>query len=230
MKNNGLAKAIILMAFAFGYIYVITSQNFMVDDNRAPTVAPAPKKKQKLGSIVRLVKNGQTFCSGTVINNHTILTAAHCVVEDGIFGVIITQDPIEIRADDNVSHNVFVTAFFASSQMDQALLTGNLKLFEERQYMSDPAELTAAKNGPNSTFISCGYPLGGDLYCSHMYYLHTYQFMWAVSGVLLPGMSGGPTMTPDGVVVATNCAVEGANSIVSPIYNIDKALGKAPKK
>ncbi len=220
--NNVLAKAIIVIAFLLGYVYVMTSQNYMA---APPKVAPVVKKSKKLGSIVRLVDQGRTFCSGTVINDHTILTAAHCVLVDTMMGPMLNQDPIEIRVDDNISHGVFATAFFASGQMDQALLTGDFKLFEVRNYLSDAPKLTLARTAEGN-FISCGYPLGGNLYCSNTLFLYNFQFMWRVHGVLLPGMSGGPTMLQDGTVVAVNCAVEGADSIVSPIYNIDQNLGK----
>jgi hypothetical protein len=40
---------------------------------------PTPKST-KLNPIVRLNQGNQTFCTGTVINDNTIVTAAHCVV------------------------------------------------------------------------------------------------------------------------------------------------------
>lgn len=196
----------------------------------APKTSQAPAAKSlKLGSIVRLVRNGHTFCSGTVVSPHIIITAAHCVTVDmGPFGVSMDTDPIEIRADDNVSRGVIAKAYFATAQMDQALLTGDFNLFEPRLCITDPTQLTAIKNTVGASFLSCGYPLGGDLYCAVTTFAKPELFFWAVNGTLYPGMSGGPTMTQDGAVVGVNCAVQGPFSLISPIYNLNHSF-EAPK-
>lgn len=209
---------LLVLPFLIGYtaraIYNGLSSN-------APAVAPAPTRTPaavKLFSIVRLVgEDGLTYCSGTVINDHTIITAAHCVA-GGMMGM--NTDPIEIRANDNVPRQVYGRAFYATGQLDQALINGNFKKFQPRPYVTGPDRLTAIRNTPGVQFVSCGYPMHGDLYCTATVYSHPIGFMWAVSGVLLPGMSGGPTMLPDGTVVAVNVAVENEMSVVSPIYNL----------
>lgn len=178
----------------------------------------APKK---LGSIVRLVgANGATFCSGTVIAPNLILTAAHCVVIPTPFGNVMNSGPIEIRDADNVERMVYGRALYATGQLDQALLTGDFRLHDTRKIITEPDRLTTIKNTPRLKLVSCGYPLWGNFYCSQMDYLRPIGFMWATLGTLLPGMSGGPVMLPDGTVVGVNVAVEDRFSIVSPIYNI----------
>ncbi len=179
----------------------------------------------RLNPIVRLVKDGRTYCTGTVVSANLLITAAHCIMMETEFGSFPDDGPIDIRASDNKDINVTARMVFASPQMDQAMMTGDFRLFEPKKFISNPAALTAIKNKTiKANFTSCGYPLNGDLYCSETSFEKNDHFFWAVNGVLIPGMSGGPTMLPDGAVVAVNVAVSGELSIVSPIYNITKNL------
>lgn len=189
-----------------------------------PVIAQSPNKA---GSIVRLVRNGKTFCSGTVISDHLIITAAHCVLIETPFGSMTTPDTIDIRDNENVELGVTAQVNFATSQMDQAILFGDFTKFEHRPIHTKP-EFLAALAAPSSihsvVLTSCGYPLGGDLYCTSEMYKRPRDFFWEVTGTMLPGMSGGPSMLPDGSVVAVNTAVTGSVSIVSPIYNLTKNI------
>lgn len=176
----------------------------------------------QLPPIVRLVTNdGRTFCSGTVITPNIILTAAHCVMTFTPFGAAMNTGPIGIRAFDNVDRKTTASAFFMTNQMDQALLRGDFKLFRPQPYITDPEKLEELSHHGRD-FVSCGYPLNGDFYCSKMTFVQRLNFAWALEGLLIPGMSGGPTMLADGTVVGVNFAVEGKLSLVSPIYNVQK--------
>jgi V8-like Glu-specific endopeptidase len=178
--------------------------------------------KTQFGSIVRLTRDGHTFCTGTVIQENLIVTAAHCVTMETPFGTMLNSEEIEIRPNSNVSTHITARAVYATAQMDQALLAGNFSAFEVRPYITDPASLTKYRVD-GTRLVSCGYPLMGNLYCTVLTYKHPDNFYWAVDGVLIPGMSGGPTMI-NGTVIAVNTAVEGPLAIVSPIYNITSAL------
>lgn len=178
---------------------------------------PAPKK---LDSIVRLTDNGRTFCTGTVVNDTTIITAAHCVLTETMFGNFVRTEPIDIRTNDNTPLQVFAKPYYATTQMDHALLFGDFRRFEPKKYIANPSKLTKFKK-KDLKFRSCGYPLGGDLYCSTTIFIKPYGFMFGVEGTLIPGMSGGPTMLEDGTMIAVNVAVNEDISIVSPIHNID---------
>ncbi len=177
----------------------------------------------KLNPIVRLIVDGRTFCSGTIVSNTLLITAAHCVVEETPFGSTPNTKSIEIRASDNKPIGVTARAVYASPQMDQAMMVGRFDLFEPKPFIQDPQTLTETKK-KGQKFTSCGYPLNGDLYCNETSFAGNDHFFWAVNGVLIPGMSGGPTMLPSGALVAVNVAVVERLSIVSPIYNITKNL------
>lgn len=184
---------------------------------------PTVDQDTRFGAIVRLVRDNRTFCTGTVVGPNLIITAAHCVVMESPFGIAFMPTEIEIRPSENVRTNTIAKIVYASVQMDQAMLTGDFRRYQAKRIITDPAVLaqTAVKD---AHFLSCGYPLNGDLFCNVTIFDKNDNFFWAVNGVLIPGMSGGPTMRADGTLVAVNVAVQGANSIVSPIYNITKNL------
>ncbi len=177
---------------------------------------------KKFGSIVRLTHDGRTFCTGTVVSPNLIFTAAHCVLSQTPFGTFLNDAGIEIRPDSNVATGVIARPIYATQQMDQAILTGDFSAFEARPAITDPEVLTQVKAGDE--FLSCGYPLNGALFCTKLVYMNGAEFFWAVKGVLIPGMSGGPTMRADGAVMCVNTAVEKDHSIVSPLYNLNKSL------
>lgn len=181
---------------------------------------------RKLNPIVRLVdhNSGLTFCSGTVISDKIIVTAGHCVVEMTAFGSYgLKADLIDIRTNENYNINVTAKAVYATPQLDHGLLVGNFVMFDHQPYLSNIQEILSTRKD-NLPYTSCGYPLFGELHCTLWYYKGLNDFMWKGSGVLLPGMSGGPVMTKDGVVIGINSQVTDELSIITPIYNIDYAI------
>jgi S1-C subfamily serine protease len=184
---------------------------------------PEFKRKSKLDSIVRLVnESGLTFCTGTVVNKNTIITAGHCIiVEFPPFGGILRDRPIEIRSLDDKKVNVYGIAYNATTQLDLGTIVGDFQKFEYRKAITNINSIVRYAI-PGASFRACGYPLGGNLYCSTLYFVSTKEFQWRVQGILLPGMSGGPVMLEDGSMIGVNSAVDGEDSIISPIYNLDK--------
>jgi hypothetical protein len=198
----------------------------LVRDYLKLTKADTP---QKYFSIVRLVTEGRTFCSGTVVAEDLIITAAHCVLEQTAFGMMLRSGDIEIRPNTNEDVDVTGKVVYASPQMDQAMIVGDFSEFNSRKIITNP-EALAKLGKSNKKFVSCGYPLNGDLYCNDMEFKDREDFFWAVNGILIPGMSGGPTMLPNGDMVGVNVAVEKDKSIISPIYNILNNLPKTKEK
>jgi hypothetical protein len=167
---------------------------------------------------VRLVKNGDTFCSGVVVTDSTVITAGHCVVA-AVGNIFEPGFKVEVRRRDNEPTGIFVKPMNASRQMDTGAFTGNLTRFPKVPFVTDPYALfDLVKAAPY--LISCGYPMGADLYCKRLIFLGFRDFEWSVYGQIIPGMSGGPVMLPDGTVIAVNSAVDGDNALVAPIINL----------
>ncbi len=213
MRNNVLRIAFILV---IGLIVV--DIYFMAFKRTTTALEP-----RKLGPIVRLVEGGKTFCTGTVVAKNAILTAAHCVLGESPYGVPVQRRGIEVRPSNNTPVNTLAEVFTVRYQMDQSILMGDFSKFQVAPYIPEVRNLTN-KSLLTRKMTACGYPLGGPLFCTTIYFKEMYQFMWKVNGVLIPGMSGGPVFLSTGEVVATNDAVDGDSAIVSPIYTIDLDL------
>lgn len=176
--------------------------------------------EQRLSPIVRLVKNGRTYCSGFIIDENTMITAGHCVMTETPFGAMLNPEAVEIRPKNGQAIGVTAKVKNVSGQLDRAILKGDFHLFAPLKYIDKVSDSVKIRV-PGTPLLSCGYPMGGSFYCGKMTYLHEFGFHMAVKGIIIPGMSGGPTLSKDGVAVGLNDAVEADESIISPLYEID---------
>lgn len=178
-------------------------------------------------SIVRLHdrKTGRFFCSGTVVSDDTIITAAHCVaqVEDmGPLGQMLKLDEsVDIRAGNGVELGIYGVTVAADPRSDQAIIHGDFKQFDARRSITDPKKVFEIYIDPKADLQSCGYPYSGKLYCTPIHYVEPYNFQMAVKGQMYPGMSGGPIIDMNtGEIVGINTAMMGDVAIVSLTTNI----------
>ena len=181
-----------------------------------------PKTQPKLGAIVRLhdVISGRFFCSGTVISDSLVLTAAHCLA---------MPVGISVRTIDGVERGVLATVVNADSRGDLGLIKGDFKQFEKLPISIEPDDvINSFKYG---RVQACGYPRAGKLWCTKFTFKAAANFQFAGDGTLYPGMSGGPVIDMvTGNVIGVNTAVdEYGRIILSPIIELWADLDVNPE-
>ena len=159
--------------------------------------------------IVRIVSENQsTFCSGAVISAQYVVTAAHCVTTYNKLGVGATTTVQSAGKDTSASAQVVALDEYA----DVALLLGNFTSFNFFSVDITPQRMLTA-----FPQVSCGYPRGGDFFCTPIFNPRPYRFQVAALSVLRPGMSGGPVLNRNYQIVAINAAATSEVSLFNTL-------------
>lgn len=175
-------------------------------------------KPGTFASTVRLVDpTGRTFCSGTVISEHLVLTAAHCVA-----------GPTVVMSEPNANGDVVFTPtnpVVQAKRADYALLAGDFSGFTIMPVETDP-EKDLLYN--QTDLVSCGFPWGAELACYPVLTkVQKFYEGFGAQGQMYPTMSGGPVIdTKTGKVVGVNSGIKGKTIIFMPVIGLWVRLGE----
>lgn len=196
------------------------------------------------GVVILTDEDGKGFCSGSVIDNNYVVTAAHCLVDgDGK----LNGKALNVRTSSGQLIQVSAKAAAANTRVDVGLVLGDFKDFQfmpiDYRQVRDfaPTENPFLKmlqglSGKHSDTpaegleqaMACGYPEAqASLTCIPVRDIKYYEFQLIGQGQLFPGMSGGPVfvMTPEGPkIIAVNTAITFESNrnivILSPVLGL----------
>lgn len=192
MKRNlkHLAPALAIL-FSFPLLFISCSSssiktNLLNNSYKSNIVS----NSQTNDAIIRLVDNGNFFCTGFVIDDNYALTAAHCVDRSSFLN---DYDPKTIQIENQKGELVLSDVLVAgvNGSQDYAILKGNFTTFKKLQI--DAVNLPPV-TATSSIYEACGFPAGQkQLVCTLLYPIgNEYFYIRANGGGIYKGMSGGP--------------------------------------
>jgi hypothetical protein len=188
-------------------------------------VPQVPNKGETKAPIIRL-EDPETgfFCSGTVISNDLVLTAAHCLIKNNILkGQIgMRKDTFHVVSSDQERLTVEVTAAALNQRSDLGLVKGDFSQFRKADIVLTPTE--AVQISP--MLMACGFPWGASGICYPIGKLSVYYEYFTTQGLLYPGMSGGPVIDRlTNRVIAVNSAVGQGYIVIAGLTGLFEQLG-----
>lgn len=166
---------------------------------------------RKYHAIVQL-KRDHKMCSGVVIDDNYVLTAAHCVENWPRH----YRGPIELFDDSGMQTDSYVHVVGFYPDYDIALLRGDLTEF---QYLE-----VDAYNGVRfgEAYAACGFPaLQNKLSCVQFVPMGNFHFLLSGVGFIIRGMSGGPVVDlKTNRVIGVNSAVYGNQILIGPALGV----------
>jgi hypothetical protein len=166
------------------------------------------------------------ICTGVVISNELVLTSAHCLVDENMKmnKDIIIESSGPGAATGLVSKQIGIVVG-VNNRADYGLIKGNFTAFQKAKIDVD----AQAMFNHNLNVMSCGFAWGESHYtCNPGQIKEMCGFNMCGDGMLIPGMSGGPTVSiVDAVVIGINRAAIPGNPgmIVAPLVGLFSSLG-----
>lgn len=185
-----------------------------------PKYGSFSKERKLFNPPVKLLdSDGDFFCSGFVIDDNYVVTAAHCLDNGG------PRKNVKILAENNIETNTVANTVGFNHRMDYGLLKGNFKQFV-------PAAIDLSLDAPytSSRLLVCGFPMGvKKMICYQVKAITNDMFGVAVGGFLFPGMSGGPAIDLDSNrVFGVNSRVSIGHVVVQPLVGLLATFGIEP--
>lgn len=206
-----ILQTIIITSIIF-LVYQFYTQNFQrlqAIKNLPPFNLKTVTLGSPYGPIVRLeTPERNFFCTGIVISDDYVLTAAHCLYDQTTHKLSKKSISVVALRKDNASHSITINNTKAAAiniDMDYGLIVGNFASIDKMGINYHPDAILHLK-GP---LVTCGYPFGDELVCYPTQ--STLQPLWMrfkLAGLLYPGMSGGP------VIDMGNQYIIGVNSAI----------------
>lgn len=166
------------------------------------------KKKRIYLPIVIVGDERRPFCSGTVIDNNYVLTAAHCVVEET---QEMTSKDLYVSNNTLEAKPIKAKAAAVNILEDYAIIMGD---FSEFKPMAVDFYNSFDLAHSNPVLVSCGFPDGQvPETCVRLSDVTPYSTGFIAYGSTGRGMSGGPVAIViagrGSVLVGVNSAVDG---------------------
>lgn len=207
--------AMLWKTFKGSFLYQVDDENITEMYNQIPT-----NGLNKHSALIRLSRDGYFFCSGVVIDGTYALTATHCLTSTLGF---MEKEDVEIDNDIGMNTGVMAKPVAIDKLRDIALIKGNFVDFQ-----SVPVDFSGStQQAFGGYLLSCGFPSGGQRYCSLLIADGNYNFqVTAHGGIIYKGMSGGPIVDlKSKMVMGVNSAVNGEKIIIAPVVGAAEIFG-----
>lgn len=237
MKNNIITLALGLLLAYFAVQTVSLSLDLIIRSQQITKIDALPDFKalqdytvKDYPALIRIESVGSKSrfeCSGTVISDDYVLTAAHCI--SNARGNLSKNKVriVSLFTKGLTSFEVEGTPATLNSRADYGLIKGDFKRFTKLPIQLN-LELFAYEVGQKG-LVFCGFPWGSkNSVCYPMTKIKQSDFGFIGDGLIYPGMSGGPVIDPlNNKVVAVNSAVgaTGMGVVVSPLIGFFDNLG-----